>query len=513
MQIAPKASSLSQYGLTQVAKTTNILRNLNFDSDMFSSSFDSSGVNIEYKSTTDSDNGNMHFKIEANSFSSAITSLIVRGGYWVRSSHDTRYDIPSNCNSGVYTGDYDNDYVNLSIGSGQGSFIYAEINNPMDPQYCEVKTSTTWPVFDNDKGKIVLGFANCSSGVLNINQYWHGDVNDNYERPDSDDGVASPHYSSIDRSTTTGDLQLFGFEFSGGTTSVAVEDDGTGNLHIVYLQTGNTPEDCGFAASSPGTFGSGGISRGDHIHHITWSDNAGYADYSGIAGYANSGAWPTDFNHWELLDIDGDIAGDDHDGTMIIGNYPYVSGRGINRNGNAFLDGATIDDASYVESIAPSARQLLAGNNAPTVFWGCCFAKNLSVEITVNWDTQELLTDNDRDLCWLYGVHELTNSWSCTKTFDAKKYEMSDDAANDYWSATGFIVSSTNLVDIYGANGLTISAQGGRAIVLDSDIDLQTGGELQINGVPGVSMTGYYVIDSIGNIHAIATTKGLLTTG
>jgi hypothetical protein len=72
--------------------------------------------------------------------------------------------------------------------------------------------------------------------------------------------------------------------------------------------------------------------------------------------------------------------------------------------------------------------------------------------------------------------------------------------------ATGDLNVDADNVDIYGSTSLQISAQGGRAILLDADIDLQTGGELQINGTKG--KTGWF---DDGVNFRVTVTKGLIT--
>jgi len=523
MQIGPKSNSIGAYGLRNAVRTVNNLRNIDFDSN-FSYAYDGSGVHISAKPNLNKDAlENYHFKIESNTASSTNGDIIIRGGFWIRESGDDRQIVGSKNDDGsdyhIVSNSYSEQYTSLSCGNAAPKYIYLETNVAMRPTTVEIKQSTTWPTNEEpEKSKLVLGwvYSNTSSSQLEINQFWIGDTQDYWERPDSDNLDAPNLRSSIDRNSS-GDLELFSFDLS-ALPEYCVEIGGVpgGEKHIVYGITDNTPTDCDTSASNPGTFGLG-LSRGDHRHKILDSDHATASDW---ATYANSGAWPTTFDHGAynmigniLEDIKNGIAPDGHNSlTTSTGNYPYISGRGVAREGNKFLTGATIDDNTGAESIAPNERTLNYADSIYTLNWGCCFCQTITSEITIKWNNQELLTDNDRDLCWASATHELTNSWSCTKTFNAKKYQMSDDSANDYWDAATFKVTSTSVVDIYGGTSLTVQAAGGRAIVLGADIDLQTSA-LKINGTPGISMSGYNVIDNLGNLHPIATTLGLLTTG
>jgi hypothetical protein len=118
-----------------------------------------------------------------------------------------------------------------------------------------------------------------------------------------------------------------------------------------------------------------------------------------------------------------------------------------------------------------------------------------------------------------WSTHELTNSWSSTldfhsgRTIGAYKYEVTDQPGDNYWNSDNLIVEVDDVIDLHAMNSMIVGAQGGRQIVIDSDIDLQTSGQLQVDGTPGVTMSGYYVLDINGDLHSVATTKGLVTTG
>ena len=492
----------------------NKLRNISFDHNFIvtqSSSGLNVGLNISAITATLSDNP--HFWLENNSSSSTPGSdFICRGGIWNRDSHDDNYEAKLVCDNGnAWSEDYTTDYKSFSIPANSVRYVYIKLDDPMVPTEVTLATSASWPAYDPDTDFVVIGRCNSYSGVCE--QYYDGDVNDSYERPDGED--SDDALNSIERNDASGNLQLYDFDTASDEYCIEVANVG-GIIQIIYQTTNQTPSSCDTTASNAGTFATG-LSRGDHTHKITDSEHSNYSD---IATYANTGPWISTFYHGAygsignvLYDIQQGTAPDGHDSlSTTTGNYPYISGRGINREGNKFLSTASIDDTDGHESIIPNERTLNVDDSDVTINWGCCYAYTLSSQICIKWDTQELTSNNSRDLCWAVATHELTNSWSCTKTFNAKKYEMSDDAANDYWSATNFKVTSTNLVDIYATNGLTIGAQAVRQIVLGADINLVTG-TLKINNTPGVSMTGYSVIDNIGNLHPIATTSGLLTTG
>jgi len=396
MQIGNKVSAITKAGLVQMAKTTNVLRNINYEN--FSSSFDSTGVNLEYRPppTTSTDENKYHFKIEANTTSGAITDLICRGGYWSRESHDLRKDIANTCDVGTYTGDYDNSYKSLTISNTAGRFIYAELDNSMDPTTCEIKTSASWPVYNVNKSNQLIAFANCNSGTLSVNQYWNSDIVDKFEKPDTDDIVNK----SIDRSPF-GDLELYNFNNTSVLTyAVEVAGDGLGNRWIVYLPTSQTPTNCDLTPSNAGTFAVG-LSRGDHNHKILDSLHANFAD---TATWANTGAWPTSFYHYNLIDISANQGGDDHHPDVSQVGYVVCSNNGESYARNNMYYG--LGDQGGAASVGVNDRKLyetggtnpsveyaawqLRVSNVATVNWSCCWAKSTDTNMSIDWGLRKL---------------------------------------------------------------------------------------------------------------------------
>jgi len=335
----------------------------------------------------------------------------------------------------------------------------------------------------------VIAYTNASSG--SIEQYLDGDYYDSvYARPDS---------------------QL------PGQTSYSVQINNTTGRTIHYDFT--NPIDTGMAAGDLVEFrqvtGIGGAPtlrytskvldsvHADNADDATWASDADHANW---ADYANAGSWPTTFDHPDLDELD---ASDDHPHYWANTDWRNPDDGNYSTSGNVTAaifyvystsqswsaDVLAVDVTSTIDLYADDDITL---NSAADImlssvnYYNCTSGEILTQSVTNNTvqSTTGWVTINGAA-----GVSVLsTNSVSVTATDD-------------------FTVDAGNVVDIHATNSLTISAQALRAIVMDSDIDLQTSGELQINGVPGITDNTLCLTDpSNGDLYTATFTKGLLTS-
>lgn len=498
--------SISYSNWSQLYDQNKKLLNITFDPATFFVMDDPTGVYVAVNpssiiSTMEEDR--YHWRVETNAAASNSSSLIVRGGYWNRELPEGlgSYKIALTCDSGAWDEDYDNSYKSLQTATSTASYyIYVELDNPLHPTTCTAKSSLTWPAYDNARSSMVIAWTNCASGE--IEQFLEGDYYDAvYSRPDSQLPGQSSY--SIQVNNTTGRTMLY--DFTNASSAVMVtgdlvvirQDNGIGGNHTVRYT--NKVLNAAYADSA-GTSGSS-----------SYALDAGTAAFADVAG----SGWPTSWAHAGLSDIIAGTDGDEHNGDPQsgVGNFPYISGR-ANRLANSVAPGVTIDDATRNESILVNERELRAADNAPVLVWSSadCYLQIALGLKTLKWAARQLVTGDQVELDWSDGVHEMTNSWSTTldfsvgRTCDAYQFEITDQPGDNYWDSDDLIVEVDNTVDIHATTSLVICAQGGRAILLDADIDLQTGGQLQINGAMG--KTGY--VDD-GTNFRLTFTKGLIT--
>ena len=473
------------------------LHNLNFDHSYFITHEDPTGFYITFDpSSVSQTNEEFDFKVEANASSTTSTTFIVRGGIVARDSKNIQYKMGLSLDAGTWdeNGSYDNDYKSINVAANAVSFVYVELNNKILPTTLTANSSLTWPGWDANKDRFVLARVNSYSHT--VEQYFMkgGDVHD--EVSQSDGNKPSPDTESLFCNNTSGRTELFNFPSPVDTPMVI------GDLVVFRDATGGT------AGVAKVNYTSKVLAAG-HSDTSGSSTTSGYADYAGVAALANvaSSGWPTTWDHVTQIT---NKATDDHPAYLCDVLLRMADGQSYRTSGTitagkfVVTGGATNewDLLNFVANV--SSDVIIHANNSITLD-----ADNF---IAVTCPTYSNCSTSSTLMQSVGNVTSLSTGGFIKLDGDAGVIIDSDDDMRIV--ATGDINMDGVDVDIYGSNSLKISAQGGRAILLDSDIDLQSGGQLQVNGTPGVTMTGYSVLDTTtGELHSIATTKGLMTTG
>lgn len=201
-----------------------------------------------------------------------------------------------------------------------------------------------------------------------------------------------------------------------------------------------------------------------------------------------SGPFPWTTTHVGLTDVAGGSAGDDHDGSLSTGNFPYVSGRAVyDRDGNAFLEGGGLADADYDLSIDPDARNLSDGAR-PVLYWGpgghCLFGDWTQYEPTGHF----LMVGNEAITpgTAASGALRVAGGASLQGGLQAASLYVLGDASNNYWTAAAARIKCTGDVELRGETVTMSYGPGGSSYLMVSDdsIDIypSAGGELMVFG-------------------------------
>jgi len=437
-----------------------------------------------------------HFKVEANASSSNACSMIVRGGEWIRELEDgvNEFVVPLECDTGVWDENWNDTYKSISLPNNTASYyIYLKLDDCLNPSNCAAKVSSSWPTFNDEDSYVVIAKANAGSHI--IEQYFSGDIYDRiYARTDASSYKGGITSCSIELDANH-KTQLYNFPDWTDTPMVA------GDLVVIADQNGGV-------GGVPGVSYTSKVLSAGNADYAEDANNASHADFADVATYANTGPWPTTFDHPSLTDRNlSDSGGHAYywaytgwrnpdtqsyatDAEVTAGKFIIYGGPQYWNNVNMIVDvTGNIDLDSDDDITINSVADMILGS----VNYYNCTTGTILTQSFGNNTTQS--TGGWVTINGSAGVEILsTNSVSVTATDD-------------------FTVDAGNVVDIHATNSLTISAQALRAIVLDSDIDLQTSGELQINGVPGVTDNTLCLTDpSNGDLYTATFTKGLLTS-
>ena len=490
-------------GFNNMADICNIFRNIAFDKTQFlvRQLGDSISVSLQGDSAGLGAEEEHHWLVESNATSSNSSSWIVRGGYWLRELEEGLgvSKIPLTCDTGVWNEDYDARYKSITTATNVGSYyVYLELDHPLKPTTCVVKSSTTWPAYTNAKSTMVIAKTNCTSGT--VEQYLEGDYYDaTYARPDAQLPGQSSYSISVNNST--------------GRT-----------IQYDFVNPPNTGMVAGDLVEFRQVTGIGGVPtlrytskvldsvHADDADDALHADDADHAISSDWADYANAGSWPTSFDHPSLTDRNLSDAGG-HSYYWAYSGWRNPDNLSYKTTGDCFSNQFAIQENSTLNYWTNAAAKITSSDFISLV------TKTNDIDITAKRNLNESAVIHSSCSTSYTIIQSVGNVSSVSSSgfikLDGDAGVIIDSDANLVLVSTGNLdVDAGGTVDIYGTSSLQISAQGGRAILLDADIDLQTGGQLQVNGTPGVTMTGYSVLDTTtGELHSIATTKGLMTTG
>ena len=487
---------VNERGFNAMKDICNKLRNIDFDSNYFIVKNYGGGILVSMSdSALTGDEEEFHFKIESNSASSALTDYYVRGGVWRHQSKNIVYNIFSTCDAGPWDENYEDTYKSITLASNAVSYIYAELDNRLLPTTVTIKSSLTKPTYDNTKDFEILGKVNTSSGVIDT-QWFGGDIDRRVEQPDSN--KTSPDTCSLERNNTSGVIQSYLFPAGADTAMVAGD--------LVEFRDLN-----GGIGGVPSTAYTSKVLSAGNADYATNSNHAVWADVAALANVASSG-WPTSWDHPSLTDRNLSDAGG-HAYYWAYTGWRNPDSLSYKTTGDCFSNQFAIQENSTLNYWTNAAAKITSSDFISLV------TKTNDIDITAKRNLNESAVIHSSCSTSYTIIQSVGNVSSVSSSgfikLDGDAGVIIDSDANLVLVSTGNLdVDAGGTVDIYGTSSLQISAQGGRAILLDADIDLQTGGQLQVNGTPGVTMTGYSVLDTTtGELHSIATTKGLMTTG
>jgi len=476
---------VNERGFNAMKDICNKLRNIDFDSNYFIVKNYGGGILVSMSdSALTGDEEEFHFKIESNSASSALTDYYVRGGVWRHQSKNIVYNIFSTCDAGPWDENYEDTYKSITLASNAVSYIYAELDNRLLPTTVTIKSSLTKPTYDNTKDFEILGKVNTSSGVIDT-QWFGGDIDRRVEQPDSN--KTSPDTCSLERNNTSGVIQSYLFPAGADTAMVAGDlvefrdlDGGIGGV--------------------PSTAYTSKVLAAGNADYATNANHAVWADVAALANVASSG-WPTTFSHPSLTDLD---ASDDHPHYWANTSWRNPDDDSYKTTGDCFSNQFAIQENSTLNYWTNAAAKITSSDFISLV------TKTNDIDITAKRNLNESAVIHSSCSTSYTILQSVGNVSSVSSSgfikLDGDAGVIIDSDADMVLVATGDINMDGVDLDIYGSNSLKISAQGGRAILLDSDIDLQSGGELQINGAKG--KTGWF---DDGTNFRITVTKGLIT--
>ena len=130
MQIGKEVTKFTQAGIKESIRTTNVLRNLNFNRKQFKTSFSGSGVNVSLIPTAD--DFEHHFQIQKKTSS----EIEMHAGRWIRTEVDwtntygtditfTTFDIEMPIDGGLTSGEYEDTKTIDMLGYADGDWAVA----------------------------------------------------------------------------------------------------------------------------------------------------------------------------------------------------------------------------------------------------------------------------------------------------------------------------------------------------------------------------------------------------
>lgn len=424
-----------------------------------------------------------HFLVESNVSGTSI-SYLVRGGYWFRELENgvTLLKLPLQCDSGGWDENYDDTYKSITLSNNTTShYITLILDDPLEPTTLSVTSSVTAPVYSEETSYLIIAKANAASGV--IDQYYSGDYHDmTYNRVD--DAPPDILNQSLEIDGTTKRMQLKGFP--GGVDTAMVATD----LVVFRDKTG----------------GLGGVPKVSFTSkvldsaHSDDSDHAIIADFSNSSGIALSG-WPTTWDHVNDITNKGT---DDHPAFWAEVAFRNPDDQSYKTTGDCFSNQFAIQENSAVNYWTNAAAHIESSDFISLE------TKTNDIDIAAKRNLNEssvIYSSCSTSYTLIQSVGNVTAlSGTAYVKIDGDAGVIIDSGSDMVLVAIDDLDVDADKVDIYGSTSLKISAQGGRAILLDADIDLQTGGELQVNGSKG--KTGWF---DDGTNFRITVTKGLIT--
>uniref|UniRef100_A0A6M3KY97 Uncharacterized protein n=1 Tax=viral metagenome TaxID=1070528 RepID=A0A6M3KY97_9ZZZZ len=206
MQTSRKVSNINPSDMVAIARTHNVLRNINFNQKHFITRTMANGLHVSLSSAeSDAEDLDFHFQLEANATAGSLTSYICRGGYFVQDIANTQTVTGLQCDGDVvWNEDYEDSYKSFTLPANVASYVYTDYAREEATPILEVKSSLTWPAMEDDSDIVVIGKINTYSGV--IEQYFRDDIYDDFLRPDTYSTLLTQE--TIDYNWYSKDLQL-----------------------------------------------------------------------------------------------------------------------------------------------------------------------------------------------------------------------------------------------------------------------------------------------------------------
>jgi len=204
MQTGRKVSNIKSADLVAMARSHNVLRNLNFDQSQFKTTTLANGVHVSLSSPS-AEELDFHFQLESNVTASSLTSYICRGGFFIQDIADTQTVTGLYCDGDVeWDEDWDDSYKSFELPADDVSYVYIDYDREAETPTLDLKSSLTWPAMEEDSDIIILGRIDTSSGV--IEQYFRDDAYDVFFRPDTYSSILDQQ--TLDCNWRSNDLQM-----------------------------------------------------------------------------------------------------------------------------------------------------------------------------------------------------------------------------------------------------------------------------------------------------------------